>query len=135
MEDDPTPAVLDPPRFGEGRPQLEGLVERRQRLEELRDERRTARVTGGGRVQARREAQGDPGGAVALRGRGLRAGAGEQRAGEQGDEQGGPAQHRPEYTGDTRLGPCGRVPGAPAGAHGAGQEMRPRRPHRRGNDV
>ena len=59
-----------------------------------------ARVTGGGRVEARREAQADPGGAVALRGRGLGTGAGEQRAGEQGDEQDGPAQHRPEYTGD-----------------------------------
>ena len=33
---------------------------------------------------------------------GLGTRAGKQCAGEQGHEQGGPAQHRPEYTGDAR---------------------------------
>ena len=53
VEDDPLAAILDPPRLGEGGPDLAVGIERRERLEELGGDLRAAGIALGGRVEGR----------------------------------------------------------------------------------
>ena len=78
VEHDPQATLLDTPRLGERRSELERLVDSREGLEELGDHSRALRVTAGGRIEHGRRADGDPRGAVGGAGGRPPTGAGDQ---------------------------------------------------------
>jgi hypothetical protein len=121
LEDHLTAVILETPRLGEGRTQLESGVDRCQRFEELADQRAALRIAGERRVERRRAAGQDArGGGIGRDRRGRPA-----CTGEQGDEQDrDPAAHRAEYTGDPRRT-----------RFAAGHGMRPRRTHIAGGTM